>query len=505
MTPRAILLPGRNCWTADAAVEASGLLIDARAYYRAFYQAARNARRYLLLAGWRFNSDVRLLRGPDVREADGEGELLPFLSRLCAERPELHVYVLAWDFSVNYALEWEGSQQQKFEAAGHGRIRFRFDGHHPVGGSHHQKLVVVDGQVAFVGGLDFCAGDWDDRSHRAYRADRADAGQEPHGPYHDLQAFVTGPAAAELADYFRQRWRRATGEELELPAPQGPAPVVQPTVALAGRRVALSENRAPTLTSTNATFQIRQLYLDAIAAADRLLYLENQYFSSQAVLEALLARMRAPGRPRLEIVMVLPKQLVSWVEAAAMEPARVTLLDSLSETARETGHRLGLYYTAAGAHDGREVPVLVHSKLLLVDDRFLTVGSANTSNRSMGLDSELNVAWEAATTADRELVRSIRRVRVSLLAEHSGLRGPEAWRQLSRRQGLVAFLDGLAAAGTHRLRPLTREAVLEDRGWLEHLARWGVAFDPARPVVEQTLHETLGPGPEPSTARQQPD
>jgi phosphatidylserine/phosphatidylglycerophosphate/cardiolipin synthase-like enzyme len=212
--------------------------------------------------------------------------------------------------------------------------------------------------------------------------------------------------------------------------------------------------------------------------------------------------MKAANRPRPEIVLVLPKQLPSWVEAVAMAPPRVTMLEQLRDTARATGTPLGLYYTAATAADGSEVPVLIHSKLMTVDDRFLTIGSANTSNRSMGLDTELNVSWEATSPDDRKMLRSVRRTRANLLAEHCGLRKqPDARRLLGRKRGLVAYLDQLAAAKQHRLRVLTPEAVFEDREWVKQLQRWGLSFDPEKPVIEETLYEALAPDSDSFVAR----
>src|SRR5262245_58148608 len=121
------LVRGRNCWTANAPADAAGLLVDGRSYYMGFYEAARLARRHILIAGWRFNSDVRLIRGKDAEARGGEVQLLSFLEKLCAENPELEIHVLAWDFSVIFAHEWEWFQERKFEAAGRGRIHFRFD------------------------------------------------------------------------------------------------------------------------------------------------------------------------------------------------------------------------------------------------------------------------------------------------------------------------------------------------------------------------------------------
>jgi phosphatidylserine/phosphatidylglycerophosphate/cardiolipin synthase-like enzyme len=249
---------GRNCWNFCEA-DAAGLIVDARNYYRAFHHAASQAREYVLLAGWRFNSDVRLLRGPDAE--GGDVKLLPFLRGLCEANPRLRIYVLAWDFSVNYATEWELFQRWKFRLPSGDRLQFLFDDNHAVGGSHHQKFAVVDGRVAFVGGLDFCSDDWDDRRHLAHNPDRADSGKEPHPPYHDVMAYLAGPAAAELTGYFQRRWQAAGGGDLDLPSPPaGSAAAVDLDVALPPGPVALGRTQPKTLKDAESSHEVRQLY-----------------------------------------------------------------------------------------------------------------------------------------------------------------------------------------------------------------------------------------------------
>jgi phospholipase D1/2 len=487
-----LLRAGHNCWTAAAPVNAAGLLIDGRDYYRAFFRVARQAQRYLLIAGWRFNSDVRLLRGKDAAANGGEESFLSFLDRLCQDKPDLRVHILAWNFSVIFAHAWELFQQRKFEHAGHGRIDFLFDSAHAVGGSHHQKFVVADGHQAFLGGLDFNADDWDDRHHHADNPLRADSGQEQHDPYHDVQAYFAGPVAKHLAGCFATRWRRAGGAELELPDVPAPEFSCIPKLAIRAPHVALSRTEARTLTDGHQVQEIRRLYLDAIASAQEMIYVENQYFSSEAVYHALLERMRAADRPKLDIALVLPKRLPSWVESVALAPPRIRMLAGLRETAAATGHRFGAYYPTAFDGQGKEVPVVVHSKVLIVDDRLLTMGSANTSNRSMALDTELNATWEATSADDAALIRSIRHIRVSLLGEHSGASAKAKWRaELRTKRGLVDCLERLTAAPGCRLRRLTDEAVLEDREWMATLAKWGISLDPDGPVVEETLFEPL--------------
>src|SRR5687767_2836183 len=128
MTPeesvRAILAPGRNCWK-SARAEVSGVLVDAADYYRAFYAAARQAQRSIILSGWQFDRGVPLVRGQDAPPG-AEVRLLPFLNQLCEKNSELEVYILAWDFNVVFALEREWMQTLYFQWATNERLQFRF-------------------------------------------------------------------------------------------------------------------------------------------------------------------------------------------------------------------------------------------------------------------------------------------------------------------------------------------------------------------------------------------
>jgi len=362
-------------------------------------------------------------------------------------------------------------------------LQFRFDSQLPAGGSHHQKFVVIDGHIAFVGGLDFNGDDWDDRDHLPKNPLRRDSGKEPHDPYHDIQAGIIGAAAEELTRYFQMRWLAAGYQALDLAPGATPAPM-DLGIPIHSTRVAFSLNQPATEALPRQVTEIQALYTDAIAAAQKHIYIENQYFTADVVGEALARRMRDAKATPLDVVLILPKQLPSWLESATLEPLRLRLLVSLENVARETGHRLGVYYSAAADETGREVATLIHSKLLIIDDRFMSVGSANTSNRSMHLDAELNVTWEATSAGETDLLRSIRDARVSLLAEHCGFRDTtEFTHRLAQGVGLVDFLDAIATAGQYRLRPLTREAILQDQEWLARLEQWGFSFDPKAPLT----------------------
>lgn len=141
--------------------------------------------------------------------------------------------------------------------------------------------------------------------------------------------------------------------------------------------------------------------------------------------------------------------------------------------------------------NGKRRMTFIHSKLLLVDDRFLTVGSANATNRSMGLDTELNLSWEAVDPAGQpELVAAIRGVRTSLLAEHAGLYGRgEEEQRFERIEDLTSHLECLADDHDTRLCRYAPDAFLENSDWTEALEPIALVVDPEKPVDSELIFE----------------
>ncbi len=464
----------------------AGVLVDGRDYYRAFYDAARRATRSILLLGWQFDSDVLLLRGEDAPHG-AETELLAFLDGLCRARPGLEVRVLAWDHSLVFALEREAFQKVVFDVATCKRFHFRWDDTAPLPGSHHQKVAIIDGRIAFLGSQDICQSRWDDSTHAPDNPLRTCRHGVPYKPYHEVQAMVTGEPARSLVDLFATRWRVATGDALDVerlvaPMRHDPPPV---TVSLPRARVALARTMPARLGHEPAQ-EIRAQLVRAIHRAERMIYAETQYLTSCAVREALVQRMSDRKRP-LDIVFVVPRRPEKLKEELTVGLAQRTVLTDLARAARENGHRLGVYDVAAG----RDAWVYVHSKLVIVDDRFLSIGSANLTNRSMSIDSEVNASWEAEA-GDRALVHAIRRVRTRLLLEHLG--GAADVRAVVRPEGLVARLDAIAESRRGRLRahPIdVEEPTLLERALQELACEY---LDPADGA------ETMPPSARPSAA-----
>jgi phosphatidylserine/phosphatidylglycerophosphate/cardiolipin synthase-like enzyme/uncharacterized membrane protein YdjX (TVP38/TMEM64 family) len=468
-----ILAAGRNCWRIERA-ERLAFLVDGAAYFAAARAAIARASRSVFLLGWDFDSRTRLV----PRASDGYPEELgAFLREVLRRNRELRVYVLSWDFAMIYALdrEWVPLYKLGWKERPHPRLAFRLDDCHPPRGSHHQKVLVVDDAVAFVGGMDLTHGRWDTPEHRREEQNRLDSQGRPSRPNHDVQALVDGAAARALGELCRERWRRVAGKEPFAPAGKGDPwpPALAPE--LTGVEVAISRTDPGWLTG-QPVHEIRGLYLDAVAAARRSLYIENQYFSSSVMGEALEARLREPGGPDVLVVSRLTEE--GWLEERTMGVLRARLHRRLREADIHGRYRL-LYPHIPGLE--RPNLLNVHSKVLIADDELCSVGSANFSNRSMGFDTECNIAIEAR--GDERIRRAIAALRHRLLAEHLATDPQAVAGEIARRDGrLVGAVEALKRPG-RTLEPIEPVASEE----LERLIPASALADAERPADPELL------------------
>ncbi len=441
-----ILRPGVNCWRLERAARV-GLIVDTAAYFEALREACDAARHSILILGWDFDRREPLGRGAGTGEPDPP-PLAEYLARLLERNPELEIHLLIWDFHVIYTPERELFQRWRLRLQGHTRLHLQLDSRHPPGGSQHQKLVVVDDRLAFAGGIDLSRWRWDTPAHRPDDPRRIDPDGKPYPPFHDLMMAVDGPAARALGELARARWD-ASGSPGRPPAP-APAtgtdpwpPSVEP--ALRDQEIAIART-LPEYEDRVAVREVERLYLDGIEAARRWIYIENQYFTSQRLTSALARRLQEPDGP--EVMLVLPRHTGGWLEQVTMDALRGRRLETLRQADRH--HRFGVYHPHQPGL-GEEECISVHAKLLVVDDRLLRIGSSNTSDRSLGLDSECDLALEAdAGEAAREAVRNFRH---RLLGEHLDRPAAAVAAEETRQGSLLAAVERLRGEG-RSLRPL---------------------------------------------------
>jgi phospholipase D1/2 len=471
----ALLEQGLTCWRVGSA-ERAALLIDGAAYFDALRRALPQARRTVHIVAWDIRSDISL---------DPLGDAVPLrkvLRRLLADRPALQIRILLWDWPLFFSLDREPLPQLQFGVAQTRRLDLVLDANHPPAACHHEKLVVIDGCLAFCGGIDLSAGRWDRPAHHPSEPARGRIGRTPRAPFHDCVLMVEGEPAQALDELVRERWQRVTGQRLRPPPtddrpsrwPDGVAPWFGPV------RVGVART-CPGWGEQGEAREIEALYLRAIDNAQRCIYIENQYLTVLPIADALAARLGERRGP--EVIIVAPKRCEGFIETAVMDRGRALCLDRLRIA--DAYGRLRVLHPVSAADQPQPTQIHLHSKLLIVDDRLLMVGSANLCNRSMRLDTECNLAIEAQDDADRAAVR---RSRDALLGEHLGC-DAASFAARARALGSVAAAIDALNGGARRLESLTVEPVP-----LPPELVAGVALtDPSEPITMELVERQLAP------------
>jgi phospholipase D1/2 len=468
-----ILAEGRNCWRI-AQADRAAFLVDAAEYFAAARAAMLEAERSIFILGWDIHSRMRLC-GVEPPTDGLPAELGPFLNALLHRRRRLRVYILVWDFAMIYAVEREVLPLLNREWNSHRRMHFRLDSDHPLGASHHQKIVLVDEAVAFCGGIDLTMRRWDTSEHLPLDRRRTDPSGVPYGPFHDIQMAVDGDAARSLAVLVRERWRRATGRRVR--PHRGPAARWPQAIRTDMRDVPVALARTePAHGSRPEIREVQRLWEDAIAAAERSIYIENQYLTATNIGDALIRRLAEPEGP--EIVIVLPKCAHGWLEQSVLADQQQRLMRRLYDADRHDRLRL-VYPVLPGDGPADERWVRIHAKSLVVDDRLVRIGSSNTSNRSMGVDTECDLAIESRNPAEAAAIAGYRD---RLLGEHLGCGAAQVAAAIKAHDGsLLRAIDRLST-GERRLVSILDELPPDPLALHADGAIEANPFDPERPI-----------------------
>jgi phospholipase D1/2 len=425
------------------------VLIDAASYFQALRASLLAARRSVMILGWELHSRTRL-EGAQKPVDGAPVELGKLLRWLLKRKPGLELKILLWNHPVVYSINRELFPRWIFGPRLPERVEILLDSHLPPAASHHEKLVIVDDDVAYCGGVDLTVRRWDIAAHHPCEPRRRDNWRKPYVPLHDVQIALQGEAAGALAERARTRWRLAGGKPIE------------PLDKARSASDAWPEHVKPDFTNTTVGImrtiprleeqdeevrEIERATVAAIGSAERFIYIENQYITSKTACEALVARMRA--RRKLSVVVVTTREPGGWLEAETMGVGRQRFMAAFDSP--ELAGRIQFVAPlarSAGPTDEESAKIVVdgtlsihvHAKVLVVDDRFLRIGSSNLNNRSMGYDTECDIAIEAENAAQRESIASVRN---RLLAEHWGSDEKSVRAALAKADSVFEALESL--------------------------------------------------------------
>ena len=454
------------------------VVVDAADYFDLMQDAMLAARQQILMIGWDFDTRIRLGGGRRWWNLPRKGRFPARLGALIVwlvrQHEGLQVRVLKWNFGALKFVLRGTMILDLIRWWRQARIDFKFDSAHPLGCSHHQKIVVIDDKFAVCGGIDMTSDRWDTPEHAEQDPRRRRPNGKPYGPWHDMTMLIEGPAARILGDLGRARWATAGGAPLMPCDPRSDSPWPEKLTAeftdveIGIARTRAAYGRAPEVE------EIEELFVEHIARTKRFIYAESQYFASRRIAEAIALRVAEPDPP--EIVLVNPFSAEGWLEQAAMDGARVRLLHAIGERDHKHRFRIFVPYAAGGT------PIYVHAKLMIVDDEVLRIGSANMNNRSMGLDTECDTFIDAARPGNAHAAAPITRLRHALLAEHCGLEPSQVSGLLEQHGSMAAMIEALNMPGKRlapfTLRPLTdAEKAVADNALLDP-ERPGELFEP---------------------------
>lgn len=466
--PATIFRPGRNAWRV-ARAERATVLIDAAAYFGTLRKALLQARHSIYIIGWDVDSRTPLV-GPTGKADDGlPRELGPFLSALVERRPELKINILLWDYSLFFTSEREAMPSFALRWKTPPQIDLCLDDAIPLGSSHHQKIVVLDEALVFSGGLDLTIKRWDTCEHDPACPHRIDPAGKPYRCFHDVQVMVDGDAACAMTELARARWARAACEDLPaMPQADAPWPAdVEPQFR--NVEVAISRTEPP-YASHPVVREVETLFHDMIACARRTVYVESQYLTCASFARALSKALKR--NPELEAIIVCPFAYRGKIEKTVMTSGRARVARILRRGG--IGNRV-LIAAPRISHDGAVADPHVHSKVMIVDDRYLRVGSANLCRRSMGTDTECDLTI-AARDDDAEARRNVLLVRDTLLAEHCGATLTEVQDAIARQESIIAAIKSLPKR-SHWLQPVADRSLPVSAPTL-----WEAVADPREPI-----------------------
>ncbi len=442
-----IFQQGENCWVSSQASYAAPL-IDCANYYKALHSSIVKARHSVFIVGWDIDSRIRLLHGEDEANSEAPSVISELLAWKAEQNPELKVYLLRWDSSLAFFSLREMWAKEVWDEKTPDNVETILDDTIPVGGSQHQKVIIVDDEVAFSGGMDISVNRWDTRDHPVV-SDERDGPNGKYGPLHDVHAVYAGPVVREFADLVRWRWLRAsetspvnfredakTGLNDGIPDawPDDYEPWFEKVDCALARTIPMMDD------DVEPVQEVRHMLLDLINQAERLIYIENQFTSRLEIAQALNKRLKA--RPELNVIIVSSYEPKGTFECEAFWASRIEFKNALFEGIDPD--RVIMTYSSIIDEHGRTAYKRFHSKVMTIDDQYLVIGSSNLSNRSMALDTEVDTIYFGNTPHNKQ---QIARVRDDLLAEHSGREVAQTAELTQSDRPARAIMEGQLAHG----------------------------------------------------------
>lgn len=404
-------------------IDQLSLLIDSQDYYQAFVEVGSKATSSLHVAGWEI--DGRMILNPLC--PNKPINLRQYLNQLAANLHEINLF--SWKAPMYLLFGRERFSYLKWKLKTSKKIKFTHNRFPYFFGSYHEKIAIFDHQCAFIGGIDLAKKRWDTQDHNCQNQLRKDWNGQGYNPIHDVQFVLTGEIVQDLEEFVQKR--SASNLYISQQSGQISAPLWPDSYAPELKEIKAAISRTEV---EKQIYEIESLYKDAIRCATDYILIENQYFSHHEIITEICHKLEEEVGP--EIIIILPILYRGWFESSVYISERNKAIKKMRQADKH--QRLRILYPHAPSDDEDNF-IVVHSKTMIIDNVFLTMGSANLNFRSMRVDREINLSFEAGP--ETKIRNFITDKVCGLMAEHLDV-SPEMFRQhFLKSKSLIGSID----------------------------------------------------------------
>ena len=382
-----LLREGHNCWRISQ-VDKLALLFDGENYYKALFDVLPKATSSIVIAGWEVDARI----GLQNIKSNYPKNLRNYFSKL-SKLKGLHVFILSWKPALYLKFDREFFAGLRWWKSTNSKVHYWQDKTPFTFSSYHEKLCLVDGNCSFLGGMDITKRRWDTQRHELNSPERVDGYGSKYRPVHDVQIVLSGKVTKDLGILLEKRMYSKTEEKPKASNSKLWPSTHRPT--LLNTRLALARTDPK-----EGAWEIETFYLEALEKAKEYIFIENQYLSHEGITKILCNKLSRATGP--DIIIILPFSYPGFFERSIFIKERNKVMSSLKDC--DKYNRLLIVHPAREKEDVKNF-IVVHSKLMAIDNKYFTLGSANLNHRSFRVDNELNICLEADSQNEQDFIQ----------------------------------------------------------------------------------------------------
>lgn len=380
--------------------------VDGQETFKLMYEKIHLAKTSVHIANYDLDPALKFVRNSDVldhHDSNHRHEAYPLQDLLVEKAKEgVEVKIIVWEprlvLRILPGADERGIDGRADEvnvineiAERYGiskKLMLRIDSSAPtLTSAHHEKIVIIDNKIAFCGGLDLSNGKWDTSSHE-YDNPLRDANSEP---WHDVHAMVTGPVVWDLVYHFHQRWYYSESKNVKKVRRLR----IRSNYPLRGNHGGVRATALRTWNELDRNGGIQAWYAAMFRKASKSIYIENQFPFQDSFATTLLEK-RLKEERQLKVIIVCPMEpnLPGFIGSMIAKMSVNDVNDNLATLCRAGDGERVRTYSLVSQHPTiatKRRQIYVHSKIMIVDDKWITVGSANIDKNGFRDSSEFNL------------------------------------------------------------------------------------------------------------------